>query len=76
MQYRRETTDPQDEVFDVLTQAGELTGERAARWLVHQNGLWHPAFHLCIACGLPRKVSACSSSVGVSPRTPCRGAWT
>ncbi|MBO9351416.1 MAG: NUDIX domain-containing protein [Thermomicrobium sp.] len=53
MQYRRETTDPQDEIFDVLTQDGELTGERAARWLVHQNGLWHPAFHLWIAWATP-----------------------
>ncbi len=53
MQYGRETTDPQNEIFDILTSNGELTGETAARWLVHRNGLWHPAFHLWIAWSSP-----------------------
>ena len=53
MQYRQETTDPQDEMFDILTSNGDLTGETAARWLVHQNGLWHPAFHLWVAWSSP-----------------------
>lgn len=47
---RFETTDPQDELFDVLTPAGELTGQVAPRGVVHREGLWHAAFHLWIVC--------------------------
>lgn len=42
------TTDPQDELFDVLTPTGELTGRVAPRGVVHRVGLWHAAFHLWI----------------------------
>ncbi|MCM8747251.1 NUDIX domain-containing protein [Thermomicrobium sp. CFH 73360] len=42
------TTDPQDELFDVLTPTGEPTGRVAPRGVVHRVGLWHAAFHLWI----------------------------
>lgn len=43
------TTDPQEELFDVLTPDGKPTGQAAARGVVHRLGLWHAAFHLWIA---------------------------
>ncbi|MFN3336308.1 MAG: NUDIX hydrolase [Thermomicrobium sp.] len=42
------TTDPQEELFDVLTSEGERTGLTVTRGLAHRLGLWHPAFHLWI----------------------------
>ena len=41
-----ETTDPQDERFDVLTAAGAPTGRTKRRADVHAAGDWHRAFHL------------------------------
>ncbi|MCS7050321.1 MAG: NUDIX domain-containing protein [Thermomicrobium sp.] len=42
------TTDPQDELFDVLTPTGDVTGRTATRRDVHRAGLWHAAFHLWV----------------------------
>ncbi len=44
-----ETTDPQDEAFDVLTPDGALAGWTVPRGEAHRLGLWHPAFHLWVA---------------------------
>ncbi len=44
-----ETTDPQDEAFDVLTPDGAPAGWTVPRGEAHRIGLWHPAFHLWIA---------------------------
>ncbi len=36
-----------EEMFDVLNEAGEKTGEIAGRREVHEHGLWHTGMHLC-----------------------------
>ncbi|GBD21522.1 Isopentenyl-diphosphate Delta-isomerase [bacterium HR28] len=43
------TTDPQGELFDVLTPEGERTGLTVTRGVAHRSGLWHAAFHLWVA---------------------------
>jgi isopentenyldiphosphate isomerase len=45
------TTDPQDELFDILNERGEPTGVTKPRWQVHRDGDWHGAFHLWL-CGV------------------------
>jgi isopentenyldiphosphate isomerase len=40
-------SDP-DELFDVLDETGNPTGEQKARALVHRDGDWHRSFHLWI----------------------------
>ena len=42
----RLTTDPLDELFDVLNQDGSPTGQVKRRGDVHSDGDWHRAFHL------------------------------
>lgn len=46
---RRRTTDPQDELFDVLDPDGQPLGHTKARAEVHRDGDWHRAFHLWVA---------------------------
>ncbi|HRA31220.1 MAG TPA: NUDIX domain-containing protein [Thermomicrobiales bacterium] len=42
------TTDPQDELFDVLDAEGRPTGIAKPRRLVHRDGDWHGAIHIWI----------------------------
>jgi isopentenyldiphosphate isomerase len=42
------TTDPQDELFDVLDARGNPTGEARPRWQVHRDGHWHRALHIWV----------------------------
>jgi isopentenyldiphosphate isomerase len=42
------STTEADELFDVLTQNGAVTGQTKPRALVHQDGDWHRSFHLWI----------------------------
>ncbi len=42
------STDPADELFDVLTEDGRPTGETKRRADVHRDGDWHRAFHLWV----------------------------
>jgi isopentenyldiphosphate isomerase len=42
------TSDPQHELFDVLDERGEPTGEQKARGLVHRDGDWHGALHIWV----------------------------
>ncbi len=42
------TTDPQDELFDVLDEDGRPTGARKARGDVHRDGDWHGAIHIWV----------------------------
>ncbi len=44
----RPLTDPADELFDVLTEDGDPTGECKRRADVHRDGDWHRAFHLWV----------------------------
>ena len=44
----RPTTDPQDELFDVLDENGCPTGARKARGAVHRDGDWHGALHIWV----------------------------
>jgi isopentenyldiphosphate isomerase len=44
----RATSDPQDELFDILNERGEPTGEQKPRGLVHRDGDWHGALHIWI----------------------------
>ena len=44
----RQLTDPADELFDVLTENGDPTGECKRRADVHRDGDWHRAFHLWV----------------------------
>jgi isopentenyldiphosphate isomerase len=46
---RPATTDPQDELFDVLDEHGNHTGITRPRGLVHRDGDWHPALHIWVA---------------------------
>lgn len=43
------STDPADELFDVLTEAGAHTGRVKRRADIHRDGDWHRAFHLWVA---------------------------
>ncbi len=43
---QRTTTDPADELFDVLNEDGSPTGRVKRRADVHRDGDWHRAFHL------------------------------
>jgi isopentenyldiphosphate isomerase len=45
---RVETTDAQDEVFDVLDSMGNRTGVRKPRGSVHRDGDWHAAIHIWV----------------------------
>lgn len=47
----RATTDPADELFDVLDQSGRPTGEVKRRADIHRDGDWHRAFHLWVFAG-------------------------
>ncbi|HET7034534.1 MAG TPA: NUDIX domain-containing protein [Thermomicrobiaceae bacterium] len=47
------STDPGDELFDVLSEAGEPTGRVKRRAEVHRDGDWHRAFHLWVAWPSP-----------------------
>jgi isopentenyldiphosphate isomerase len=42
------TTDPQDELFDVLTPEGEPTGIAKPRGQIHQHGDWHRGLHVWV----------------------------
>lgn len=42
------TTDPQDELFDVLDARGGPTGVTKPRGLVHRDGDWHRALHIWV----------------------------
>jgi len=42
------TTDPQDELFDVLDADGRLTGVAKPRGEVHRDGDWHGALHIWV----------------------------
>ncbi len=42
------TTDPQHELFEVLTPDGSPTGVAKARGLVHRDGDWHGALHIWV----------------------------
>src|SRR5207237_2201274 len=42
------TTDPQDELFDILDARGNPTGEVRPRWQVHRDGHWHRALHIWV----------------------------
>jgi isopentenyl-diphosphate delta-isomerase len=44
----RPTTDPQDELFDVLDADGQPTGGVKARGEVHRDGDWHAALHIWV----------------------------
>lgn len=46
---RSRTTDPADELFDVVDEDGIPTGETKRRADVHRDGDWHRAFHLWLA---------------------------
>ncbi len=48
----RVTTDPADELFDVLDDAGNVTGVVKRRADVHRDGDWHRAFHLWLFAGM------------------------
>lgn len=43
-----ETTDPQDELFDIVDEYGEPLGYSKPRGEVHRDGDWHRSFHLWI----------------------------
>lgn len=43
------TTDPQDELFEVLDDRGRPTGETKPRGAVHRDGDWHGALHIWVA---------------------------
>ena len=45
------TTDPQDELFDVLDAEGRPTGVAKRRGDVHRDGDWHGALHIWV-CGV------------------------
>ena len=50
------TTDPQDELFDILDAEGRPTGMAKPRRLVHRDGDWHGAIHIwigAIVAGVP-----------------------
>ena len=42
------TTDPQDELFDILDADGNPTGEVKPRGLVHRDGDWHRGLHVWV----------------------------
>ena len=42
------TTDPQDELFDVLDAEGNLTGISKPRGEVHRDGDWHRGLHIWV----------------------------
>ncbi len=42
------TTDPQDELFDVLDADGRPTGLAKPRGEVHRDGDWHGALHIWV----------------------------
>jgi isopentenyldiphosphate isomerase len=42
------TTDPQDELFDVLDERGNPTGVAKPRRLVHRDGDWHRGLHIWV----------------------------
>lgn len=44
----RTTTDPQDELFDVLDANGQPTGVVKTRGEVHRDGDWHAALHIWV----------------------------
>jgi isopentenyldiphosphate isomerase len=44
----RPTTDPQDELFDVLDEDGQPTGVVKRRGDVHRDGDWHGAIHIWV----------------------------
>ncbi|HYI15943.1 MAG TPA: NUDIX domain-containing protein [Thermomicrobiales bacterium] len=44
----RATTDPQDELFDLLDAEGRPTGVVKARGDVHRDGDWHAALHIWV----------------------------
>ncbi len=43
--------EPDDELFDVLTEAGEPTGTTALRRDVHRTGAWHGSVHIWVYAG-------------------------
>jgi len=45
---RAPTTDPQDELFDVLDAEGQPTGVVKPRGEVHRDGDWHAALHIWV----------------------------
>lgn len=44
----RPTTDPQDELFDVLDRDGNPTGTVRPRGEIHREGYWHRGLHLWV----------------------------
>ncbi len=42
---------PDEEMFDILDQTGQKTGDVAGKQEVHQRGLWHTGMHLCVTDG-------------------------
>ncbi len=45
---RISTTDPQDELFDVVDEAGNPTGVEKPRGLIHRDGDWHRSLHIWV----------------------------
>jgi isopentenyldiphosphate isomerase len=43
-----QTTDPQDELFDVLNEDGSPAGYARPRGEVHRDGLWHRSLHIWV----------------------------
>lgn len=41
-----------EEMFDVLDEAGQKTGRVADKREVHERGLWHTGMHLCVTDGV------------------------
>ncbi len=49
----RKSTDPADELFDIVNEDGDATGVVKRRADVHRDGDWHRAFHLWVVAGSP-----------------------
>ncbi len=47
----RQSTDPADELFDIVSEDGNATGEVKRRADVHRDGDWHRSFHLWVVAG-------------------------
>jgi isopentenyldiphosphate isomerase len=52
---QRPTTDPQDELFDVLHPDGSPAGFTKPRRLVHRDGDWHAALHIWVGGADPER---------------------
>lgn len=63
--------DPSEELFDVLTAAGEPTGQVKPRALVHRDGDWHRAFH----CWVVWQGEDGRAEVAMQRRGPSKDTW-